>query len=178
MTQDKASGAKHALNKTMDAVGGAVGQASAAVATSADQFAPNAAISDQYEIEAGRIAQERARSPDVRDAGEHMVRDHTESSAQLKDAVARSEKVTAADLPTELDSRRQGMIDHLREAPDDKFDKTYVDQQVAAHEEAVTMMHRFRSDGDCPVLRGFAEQVSPVIEGHLDRMKQLRKVLS
>ena len=176
--EHEASSLKHALNKTMDAVGGMVGQTSAAMASSAKMFAPNAAISDMYEIEAGRIAQERGRAPEVREAGEKMIRDHTESTTKLKEAVGRSGKVQLSELPTQLDARRSGMIDHLREAPDDKFDATYIDQQVAAHKEAVTMMHTFRKEGDCPILRGFAEEVSPVIESHLERMKQLGEVYS
>ena len=79
MSQNQeAGGLKHALNKTMDAVGGIVGEASASMATSAKMFASNAAISDMYEIEAGRIAQERARSAEVREAGGRMINDHTE----------------------------------------------------------------------------------------------------
>ena len=175
MSNEHEAGAlKHALNRTMDVVGGVVGQASASMATSAEVFAPNAAMSDMYEIEAGRIAQERGRAPEVREAGEKMIRDHTDSTAKLKEAVVRSDMVELSALPTQLDARRSGMIDHLREAPAESFDATYIDQQVAAHEEAVTMMHRFRDSGDCPILRGFASEVSPIIEGHLEHMQQLR----
>ncbi len=103
-----------------------------------------------------------------------MIDDHTDSTRKLKQAVMESQKVDSSDPPDGLDSRREGMIKHLREAPDDKFDKTYLDQQTAAHEEAVTLMHHFRDECDCPRLREFATEVSPVIEGHLSRMKDLQ----
>ena len=170
---ESGGGLKHAVNKTMDAAGGLVGQASAALTSSADSFAESAAISDMYEISAGRIAQQRARSPQVREVAEKMVEDHTRTTGLLKQAVAQSHKADAGDLPGELDARRSKMIDHLREVPDDKFDKTYLDQQTLAHEEASTLVHHFRKEGDCPVLRGFADEVAPIIDGHLERMKAL-----
>jgi putative membrane protein len=173
MQNEKTGKVGHAANKAMDAVGGAVGKAGALMTSSADSFAESAAISDRYEIEAGRIAQQRGRTDEVRRAGERMVGDHTDITEKLKLAVHRSMKAEVAELPNELDARRQKMIEHLREAPDDKFDSMYVDQQVAAHEEAVKLMRHFRDEGDCPELRGFAAEVSPIIERHLEQMTSL-----
>ena len=140
----------------------------------ATKFAQNASISDSYEIEAARIALQRTRDAEITQVAQRMIDDHQENTRKLKDAVQRSEKVDAGNLAHELDSRRKKMIEHLREAPDDAFDKTYVDQQTMAHEEAVKLMHHFRDEGNCPVLRSFAAEASPVIESHLDRMKQLQ----
>ncbi len=173
MQDEKTGNVGHAANKAMDAVGGALGKAGASMTSSANSFAESAAISDRYEIEAGRIAQQRGRIDEIRQAGERMVGDHTDITEKLKLAVHRSSKTEVTELPHDLDTRRQKMIEHLREAPDDKFDTMYVDQQVAAHEEAVKLMHHFRDEGDCPELRGFAAEVSPIIEGHLEQTKSL-----
>ncbi|RPF72085.1 DUF4142 domain-containing protein [Aurantiacibacter spongiae] len=175
MSTENESDFKHAVDKTMDAAGGMVGKASASMTSSADSFVESAAISDQYEIEAGRIAQQRATSPQVKEVAAKMVEDHTDSTTKLKRAVEQSGKVSADDMPSKMDSRRQKMIEHLRDAPADKFDETYLDQQVSAHEEAVKLMHHFRDEGDCPQLRSFASEVSPIIEGHLERMKTLSR---
>jgi len=134
----------------------------------------SAAISDRYEIEAARIALKRTGSQAIRNTAQTMIDDQQANSRKLKSAVAASAKVDESDLPSPLDTRRSTMIDHLKEAPADKFDKTYVDQQTLAHEEAVSLLHNYRDDGDCPRLRGFARDASPIIEDDLQRMKQLR----
>ena len=175
---DKAGSVEHTMNKVTDTVGGVAGNASAAMTTSASGFAESASISDRYEIDAANIALTRARNGEVRNVAQKMIDDHTEATTKLKAAVERSEHAKPGDIAHELDARRSTMIEHLREAPDDKFDKTYIDQQTMAHEEAVKLMHHYRDNGDCPVLRGFASEISPVIEGHLDRMKQLEDAVA
>lgn len=169
----KAGGVKHTLNKAVDAAGGMVGQADASTTSNASGFVERAAISDMYEIESSRIALDRSQNPTVKEAAQKMIDDHTDSSSKLETAVRQSPKVEADDVPSELDKRRQKMIDHLREAPNDEFDGTYIKQQVMAHEEATKLMHNYRDDGDCQVLRSFATEVSPVIENHRDHMKRL-----
>jgi putative membrane protein len=74
----------------------------------------------------------------------------------------------------ELDTRRQTMIDHLREAPDDGFDAAYASQQVLAHEETVALMRSYASGGDNPQLRSLAQSALPVIERHLEHMTMLQ----
>jgi putative membrane protein len=171
---NETTGFKSAVGKAIDTVGGLAGKTAAALTTRPDAFVHSAAIGDMYEIEAGRIARERGQSSEVRAVAENMIEDHSQSTAKLLQAVAESSHVTAADVPAELDMRRQQMLAHLREAPDDRFDRTYIDQQVLAHEETVTLMHHYRREGDCPVLAGFADEVSPTIERHLQHMRLLQ----
>jgi putative membrane protein len=74
--------------------------------------------------------------------------------------------------PTALDQRRQGLIDNLRSASAANFDQTYIDQQIAAHNEALTL-HRGFSDQDSP-LAAHARNVVPKIEAHLRMAEQLK----
>ena len=175
---DKAGSVGHTMNKVTDTLGGVAGQASAAMTSSASGFAESASISVRYEIDAANIALARGRSGAVREAAQKMIDDHSEATTKLKAAVQRSDQADAGDVADKLDARRSKMIEHLNEAPDDEFDKTYIDQQIMAHEEAVKLMHHYRDKGDCPVLRSFASEMSPIIEGHLDRMKQLEDAVA
>lgn len=101
--------------------------------------------------------------------------DHTAASAALKTAAAQAAPDTT--VPTELDQRRKGLIDNLRSATAANFDKTYIDQQVAAHEEAVTLHRGFSDKTDVPALAEHARTVLPKIEAHLERAKQLQSSL-
>src|SRR5690606_41250583 len=76
-------------------------------------------------------------------------------------------------VPTELDERRQGMIDNLRAASAEDFDRVYIDQQVAAHNEAVTLHRGFSDNSDAPQLAQHAATVLPQIEAHLQHAERL-----
>jgi putative membrane protein len=161
------------VGRAMDAVGGAIGAASAATTSGADAFVKNAAIGDRYEIEAARIALARSRSDEVRSAAAKMIVDHTANSHHLLAALEMNETRGVAAPPQGVDTRREKMLKHLDEAPDDKFDTTYLSQQVLAHEETVTLMREYGENGDNPQLRSLAVSGLPVIERHLDHMKML-----
>jgi putative membrane protein len=165
---------KQAVNKVTDVVGGLVGQASAMTAHRADSFVENAAIGDLYEITAGEIALRRGSSASVREAGKQMILDHTTSAHQLQAALEMNETRGVQQAPTGLDARRRTLVQHLGEAPDDSFDQTWLDQQVLAHEETVTLMQGYAAHGDNPQLRSFAKATAPVVERHLAHMKHLR----
>lgn len=178
MTQERYSDTsgpvEHAVDKATDAIGGLAGKAGASMTTDASDFVEKAAVSDQYEIAAAQVALERSKAQPIRDVAQRMIEDHRANTEKLKAAIARSQKVETGTVPQGLDTRRANMVEHLREAPLDKFDETYADQQRVAHEEAVSLMHKFRDEGDCPELRGFASEASRMVEDHLDHMKRLQ----
>lgn len=157
------------LHAAQDKAGELLGRAHAAVTTSAQDFVAGTAICDLYEIEAGRIAQARATSEGVRQAGGRMVKDHIASSRKLREELAAGHLT----IPASLDSRRAKLIEELREAPGDRFDQIWLDQQRAAHRESVTLMRRYRKEGDDPGLRRFAGEALPIIESHLAHVETL-----
>lgn len=173
-------GASHAMDKMQDAVGAVVGKMSAAMGGGAStEFVKNAALSDRYEIAAADIAMRRSKSEQVRSFAAKMVEDHMTSTHQLQSALQMSETDDALLelLDEELDSRRAGLLDHLERAPDDDFDKTYLDQQVAAHEEGVTLFRNYAGSGDNPQLRSLAMATLPVLERHRHHVKELRSLI-
>ncbi|MDX3909943.1 MAG: DUF4142 domain-containing protein [Sphingobium sp.] len=156
-----------------DTAAQAVGAATAPLANSVDAFVTNAAISDMYEIEAGKIASEKGKSADVKAFGKMMVKDHTTTSSKLKATLA-SAKVNVTP-PTELDARRRGMIENLKTASAADFDKVYLDQQTAAHQEALTLMKSYAEDGENAPLKKLAAETAPKIQQHYDHVRQLDK---
>jgi putative membrane protein len=174
----EAGGLKQVFNKASDAVGGMVGMASAAGpgSHSAEAFVTNACIGDLYEIEAGRIAAERANSESVRMFGAMMVEHHTTATHQMQSALMSSE--VTRDEPNltpamELDDRRNGMLIHLREAPDDQFDKMYLDQQRMAHKETITLHEGYAENGGNPQLRSLAVSGLPMVRRHLKAIDRI-----
>jgi putative membrane protein len=172
---EAAQTATAATNATQDAVGAAVGQTSAATLGSHDTgaFVSNASQSDMYEIEAAKIAATRAKNADVKAFAKSMVIDHTAMMNQMKPLVT-----AAGQKPADkLDERRQGFIDNLKSASAADFDKTYIDQQVAAHGEALTLMQGYADAGGDPGLKGGAAKAIPKVQAHLDKAKAIQATL-
>jgi putative membrane protein len=167
---NKEAGADGFIQKVQDVAGGLMGRAGAAITTTARSFVESAAISDLYEIASGELALERASSEEVRAAARMMVDEHQETTRRLRGLIGHDPDLVP---PSTMDARRHGMIDHLIQADD--FDRAYLDQQVLAHQEAVTLMHSYRDGGDDEALRDFAADAGELVERHLAHMKELRQ---
>jgi len=173
MTQhsEQRSGVRNTVHKMQDALGGVAGRMSASMTTAADSFVQNAAIGDLYEIASSELALERTASPEVRAWAKQMIDDHMTSAHQLSAALEMNETRGVAPIPTELDTRRRKMYEHLESAPPEKFDATYLDQQLLAHEETFTLLRTYAKEGDNPQLRSFALGAAPVVARHLSHVK-------
>jgi putative membrane protein len=165
---------KHTFEKVTDALGGTVGKISASATSSAEGFVENAMIGNLYEIEAARIAMQRTTSEPIRVFAKKMLLDHMTATHQLGAALEMSETEGVAEPSLTLDARREAMIKHLADAPEHAFDTTYVDQQVLAHEETVTLMRTYAESGDNPQLRSVALGSLPVMERHLNHAKMMK----
>ncbi|WAC58854.1 DUF4142 domain-containing protein [Brevundimonas sp. SL130] len=168
-----AQNASEAVNTTQDATAGVVGQTSAATlgANTVDGFVTSLAVGNMYEIEAARIAQTKASNADVKALASTILEDHTAAGEKLLSTAS-----TAAPdvvLPTALDQRRKGMIDNLNAAAPDDFDRVYLDQQMAAHNETLTLLNGFSDNSDAPVLATLAQEMIPTITKHRDRAQVL-----
>lgn len=140
-------------------------------ATSGQAFADTAAASDAYEIEAGKLAQQKATSQALKDFGGMMVTAHTDSTAKLKAAAAKA-KPAVTPNPT-LNAEQQSNLDTLRQATGADFDGAYKSQQVVAHEKALTAMKDYASGGTVPELKAFAGDTSKAVQMHLDKVRGL-----
>ena len=76
-------------------------------------------------------------------------------------------------IPTTLDERRKGLIDNLNAATPGDFDKVYLEQQVAAHNETLTLLNGFSDKTDAPALAGLARELIPTVTTHRDRAQAL-----
>lgn len=146
--------------------------AAAPLAMAASDYVANAAVGDLYEIEAARVAQQKSPTEEVKALAEMISTDHAKSSADLQTAIAQSgESLTA---PTALPADKQALIDALNAASAAAFDGLYLTQQVQAHQQALTLHQSYAQNGDAASLKAFASATAPVIQRHLDQVRQLR----
>ncbi len=165
------------VDAAQDMAAAPVGQMSAATlgANTVGGYVPNAAEGDMYEIQAADIALERTRNAQIRELAQMIKTDHTAASEAMKRIAPQA--APDVSMPAELDERRQGMLDNLRSASAEDFDRVYLDQQVAAHNEALTLHRGFSDNTDAPQLAEHARTVVPKIEAHLRQAEQLRSAM-
>jgi len=143
------------------------------VAPKTQDFVTIAAQSDMLEIESSRLALQKADNNKTKQFAEKMIKDHTETSAELKSLVS-SGKVQA-DAPSSLDKAHQEKLDKLTKLDGKDFTKEYDDMQVSAHKDAVSLFERYGKDGDNADLKAFAGKTLPHLQEHLKMAQELGK---
>lgn len=139
-------------------------------AAATPDFINQMALSDMYEIEAGKIASQKSKNAKIKQFADMMVKDHTASSTELK-RIVQASGLTAP--PTALDEEHQDKLEALRSADADDFDGTYADQQREAHQKAIDLLQGYGSGGDNAELKTFAQTTLPKVQGHADMIAGL-----
>jgi putative membrane protein len=162
------------VDKAQDAIAAPVGQVAATVsATTVAGYVPAAVMGDMYEIQAADIALQRSQNADVKALAAAIKTDHTAASNAFR-ALLRT-AAPGETAPAALDQRRQGMLDNLRSASAATFDATWLDQQIAAHNEALTLQRGFSDQGS--PLAAHARSVVPKIERHLQEAQRIKAAM-
>ena len=140
---------------------------------STESFIKTVAVSDMFEIESSKLAQEKADAQSKAFAGK-MIKDHTGTSAELK-AIAAKAKI---EVPTALDSSHQSKLDKLKSLNGADFDKQYDADQLAVHKDAVSLFERYAKGGDNKQLKAFAAKHLPHLKAHQRMAEGLQKQTS
>jgi len=124
------------------------------------------------EIDLGRLAQQKAASPDVKAFGEMLVRDHTKALDALKQAAAQQN----LQVPAMVNEKHRELRDRLSMLTGSEFDRAYINAMVDAHEATVKKLED-RKDAGVDALQQFASTILPTVQQHLEQAKQIRDKL-
>lgn len=138
---------------------------------SPNEFVAKASASNQFEIEAATLANEKALHPETRQFAESMLEDHGKAGSELAEA-AKQEGVA---VPTEMPTEFKEKIDALKAAAPGEFDQAYQSSQVAAHEEAVALFSAYSKQGKDGALKTFAFKTLPTLHTHEVRIHGLTR---
>jgi putative membrane protein len=140
------------------------------ITPSTADFVKEVAASDTFEIESSKLAQEKTQGP-VKDFATQMITDHTKTSSDLS-SQAKTMNIT---LSTTLDSSLQNSLDKLRTLSGADFEKQYLDDQVSAHKDAISLFERYGKGGDSAQLKAWAVSTLPTLQHHLEMAQNLDK---
>lgn len=143
------------------------------------QIAAIVVAANTADINAGKVAESKAHSKDVKSFGKEMVKEHSGSNKQVK-ALAKKLKLKPEEGDTSkslADGSRQ-TIDKLRKLKGAEFDKAYIDNEVSYHQTVLdtidkTLMPNAKNED----LKALLEKTRPVIAAHLSRAKEIQAAM-
>lgn len=144
--------------------------ATSALARSDADFMKQAAQNGAAEIEASKLAQQKAQNAEVKAFAEKMVADHTKTSEELK-ALAATKKVTLPDGPS---MKQKGELKMISAGDDAKFDARYTKTfGVKAHEDTIKLFQEAADRATDADVKAFAQKTLPALKEHLDMARAL-----
>jgi putative membrane protein len=140
------------------------------VSAATKQFVTNAAMTDMFEIQAGRLAIRKTDDPAYLDFAQLMIADHTKTTEELKKMVPQLQGVQ---LPQDLDSTPKAKIDKLSSLSGAPFERQYKTDNVEGHKQAIAMFQNYAQSGDNSDLKKWAGDTLPLLKTHLQHAEAL-----
>ena len=132
-------------------------------------FMVKAASGGMLEVELGKMALQKASSPQVKKFAQQMVDDHTKANAELK-ALAAKKNIT---LPTTPGDEAQEHINDLAKYSGAKFDEEYMELMNKDHQEDLDLFSEAADDAEDPEVKAFAAKTLPVLKNHHQMVDQV-----
>lgn len=137
------------------------------------KFVHEAAIGGMAEVAMGKMAAEKAASPDVKQFGQRMVDDHGKANTELK-TLASSKGMT---LPADLDAAHKALSDRLAKLSGAAFDRAYMQEMVKDHDKDVAAFKRASGTANDADLKAWAGKTLPTLEEHQKMAKSINAKL-
>lgn len=124
----------------------------------------------------GALASTKGTSAEVRDFAKMMVRDHHSMRAQGQALSKRLAIQPAPPTGDSLPARLGSALSRLTAAAKGRdFDKAYIDHEVAAHRELLTIATAAMSMTQNSEIKNLIQNAAPMIQAHLDKAQAIQK---
>jgi putative membrane protein len=140
------------------------------------QIAHIVVTANEVDIAAGKVAEKKGASKDVRAFGKQMVTDHTAVNKSATELVKKL-KVTPEPNDTSASLKKGGdeNLAKLAKLHGKAFDKAYVDHEVAYHQAVIAAVDKtLVPNAKNEELKALLVQVRPALVQHLEHAKHLQ----
>ncbi len=142
----------------------------ASAATPADQaFVAKVSQGGMFEVQAGKLAADRASAQDVRDYGVMESHDHMGVGDRLKTAAGRA----GITFPAALNAEFSGKLAQLKTLSGPAFDQAYMQAMADIHAKDGAAFAKEASTGGSPDLRAFAAESRRIVQRHVGAIDAL-----
>jgi len=121
-------------------------------------FMKKAAKGGMMEVTMGKVAEQNAKSDDVKSFGKRMVTDHGKANDELKSIATKK----GFELPNKEHAGKW------------TSDKAYIDMMVKDHEKDLAEFKEEASSGSDPEVKKFADDTAKIVQEHLDAAKEIQ----
>ena len=115
-----------------------------------------------YEVEAGKVAEQRGMAPDIKDLGVMEAHDHTLVNDKLKQIAS----ATGVPFPDALNAKFQARLGKLKSVPAAQFDSYFITDMKQIHDNDEKAFQKESMDGSEPY-RKFAHNTAVIVKRHL-----------
>lgn len=145
------------------------------VAPAADMtqaFLSQATALNRFQVASGNLALRKTQSAVVHGFAQQMIFEYSVAAGKLRQAAADA-KLPLRDA---LDERHKALLDQLTHtAPGKTLSKAYFEAQEKVLRDDTALLQGYAESGDNERLKVYAQEMVPVLRGHLEQLGKLRK---
>jgi len=143
------------------------------------QIAHIVVTANNVDIQAGKVAEKKGKSADVKSFGKMMVTDHSGVNKQAT-ALVKKLGVKPEDNPTSQSLKKGGEenLAALKKLKGAEFDKAYIDHEIAYHQQVLDAIDKVLvPNAKNEELKALIVKVRPAFEAHLQHAQQIQSKL-
>lgn len=138
-------------------------------------YLASARTADLFEVEASKIAVQRAQNKQVRDYAQRVLDDHMLSSPKLNDAAIQAGLTPTTPL---LTVKQAAKLNELQKASLSSFDKNYILSQIDVHEHELRLHTDYARTGDAAAIKSNTTVMMPLVRKHIADARQISGALA
>jgi putative membrane protein len=144
--------------------------AGASVARADRSFMTKVAGGGMFEVEAAKLAEQKATDPAIKEHAAKLVKDHTQANTELMQ-LASSKGVT---LPAKLPRDKQGELDKLSKLSGAAFDRDFMRRVgIADHQADIKEFEKGSRSAKDPELKSWIDKTLPTLRDHLVQAQKI-----
>lgn len=149
-----------------------IGTACAEASKKDQEFLAKAATGGLYEVEAGKLAQAKGVSEEVKAFGSMLMKDHGMANDELKQLAINK----GVPLPDQISTTKQSRLSKISKATN--FDLEFVKEiGMKDHKTDIALFEKAAKGSDDSDVKAFARKSLPALKNHHDHAVSLRKSL-
>jgi len=147
----------------------------AATSAASSKRAQNSMLSDlaegnRAEVQAGQLALEKSKNPDIQKFAQMMIDDHGKALSEVETLAQRK----GVKLPDGIGATHKAKELALKALSGKVFDSQYIKRAgVGDHESTVKLLKKIQAEGQDPDFKALADKMLPTVQHHLEVAKQL-----
>jgi len=128
------------------------------------EFLVKAADGGLAEVEAGKLAEQKASNSRVKSFATMMVSDHTGANAEVK-SLAAARNITLPTAPSEDNQQKSAKVN---EKTGKDFDKAYMEMMVDDHKKTIDLFEKAENNCKDEEVKTFIRNTLPKLKKHLN----------